>query len=43
VDKSTKKPKSKKEIEEKVNSWLCPINPVTQVAEYFYNMRKKNG
>lgn len=34
---------TKVEIEKKVNSWLCPVNPVTQVAEYFYNMRKKNG
>jgi hypothetical protein len=35
--------KNKKKIEAKVNGWFCPINPIVQVAEYFYNMRKKNG
>ena len=35
--------KNKKKIETKVNSWFCPVNPIVQVAEYFYNMRKKNG
>lgn len=42
--KKTKKPNKKQTtIEDKVNSWFCPINPMVQVAEHFYNMRKKNG
>jgi hypothetical protein len=38
-----KKVKKHQSVEDKVNSWFCPINPMVQVAEYFYNMRKKNG
>lgn len=38
-----KKVKKQQSVEDKVNSWFCPINPMVQVAEYFYNMRKKNG
>lgn len=34
---------SKKKIQDKVNSWFSPHNPMTQVAEHYYNMRKKNG
>jgi hypothetical protein len=34
---------SKNRIEDMVNSWLCPINPVVQAAEYYYIMRKNNG
>ena len=37
------KGKTKQSVEDKVNSWFCPTNPMTQVVEYFYNMRKKNG
>ena len=34
---------TKTKITKKVNSWFWPINPMVQVVEHFYNMRKKNG
>lgn len=27
----------------KINWGFCDINPVTQVIEFYYNQRKKNG
>lgn len=34
--------KSQKYYVDKVNKMLCPINPIYQALEYFYNMRKRN-
>jgi hypothetical protein len=39
----SKPKKTKEEIQKKVDSWFCPINPMAQVIEHYYNMRKKNG
>lgn len=35
--------RNKKESEARVNSWFSPINPISQVIEYFYKQRKNNG
>lgn len=35
--------KTKEESEKIINSWFCPINPISQTIEYFYNQRKHNG
>lgn len=34
---------TKEEIQIKVNTWFCPINPISQTLEYYLNQRKKHG